>query len=121
MHGAGSQHSCPVCKTGFANKRNLKNHVTKQHPGVPFLETHPGGTFHTTESESEPKLPRNDLATAAASTSHAVATTSTDTGKGSVLAGTPKPDSSDYNETIVFLSDIAANIGTEPQPPVDTL
>lgn len=30
-HNANSRHSCPICKTGFANKRNLTNHMAKQH------------------------------------------------------------------------------------------
>ncbi|XP_067950017.1 zinc finger Y-chromosomal protein 2-like [Watersipora subatra] len=36
VHADGSRNKCPVCKAGFANKRNLKNHVMKQHPGIPM-------------------------------------------------------------------------------------
>ena len=50
VHAEGARNSCPLCKSGFANKRNLRNHVSKQHPNYKWPDPTPAADSTTTET-----------------------------------------------------------------------
>lgn len=124
VHNQGTRNRCVVCKMTFANKRNLKNHIAKQHPGVNIAELEEMNTLETESAVEASAVAAAENAAAGGSREDTESTSDFSLGLvGAPVTGTdnrPSQSSSiaDPNmdttsvvstdtATIMFLSDIA--------------